>query len=53
MLALPYSINHSNIYRADIWVATKDKRHRVLDNFIQDILREGITHVQTPLVIEI
>jgi hypothetical protein len=25
----------------------------VLDNFIQDILRDGITHVQAPLVIEI
>jgi hypothetical protein len=25
----------------------------VLDNFIQDILRDGITHVQTPLVVEI
>jgi fructose-1-phosphate kinase PfkB-like protein len=37
----------------DIWVASKDKRLRMMDNFIQDILRDGITHVQTPLVIEI
>jgi hypothetical protein len=37
----------------DIWVASKDKRLRMLDNFVQDTLRDGIAHVQTTPVIEI